>query len=68
MAKSDRVAAIGVGYSTTGRRTGLNRRQLVAQAATAAMRDCGITADQIDGVVLHVGTSRTGVPLAARPA
>ncbi len=62
MAKSDRVAAIGVGYSTTGRRTGLNRRQLVAQAATAAMRDCGITADQIDGVVLHAGIAGAEPP------
>ena len=62
MAKSDRVAAIGVGYSTTGRRTGFNRRQLVAQAITAAMKDCGITADQIDGVVLHAGIAGAEPP------
>ena len=62
MAKRDRVAAIGVGYSTTGRRTGLNRRQLVAQAAKAAMADCGISPDQIDGVVLHAGVAGAEPP------
>lgn len=62
MSKRDRVAAIGVGYSTTGRRTGLTRRQLVAQAAVKAMQDCGITADQIDGVVLHAGVAGAEPP------
>ena len=62
MANRDRVAAIGVGYSTTGRRTGLNRRQLVAQAAKKAMEDCGITPEQIDGVVLHAGVAGAEPP------
>jgi acetyl-CoA acetyltransferase len=57
MAQHDRVAAIGVGYSTVGRRTGLTSRQMTAQAARAAFDDCGITADQIDGVVMHWGVA-----------
>ena len=49
MASNNRVAAVGVGYSTTGRRTGLTSRQLAVQAATAAMRDAGMTPKDIDG-------------------
>ncbi|MDP2289335.1 MAG: thiolase family protein [Actinomycetota bacterium] len=62
MAKRDRVAAIGVGYSDTGRWLGLSRRELAAQAGVAAMNDCGITADQIDGVVLHAGIAGAEPP------
>lgn len=57
MATSDRVAAIAVGYSQVGRRSGLSSRQMVAQAATAAFADCGITPDQIDGVAMHAGVA-----------
>jgi 3-oxoacyl-[acyl-carrier-protein] synthase III len=49
MASNNRVAAVGVGYSTTGRKTGLTSRQLAVQAATAAMRDAGMTPKDIDG-------------------
>ena len=49
MASNTRVAAVGVGYSTTGRKTGLTSRQLAVQAATAAMRDAGMTPKDIDG-------------------
>ncbi|HEY2332515.1 MAG TPA: thiolase family protein [Acidimicrobiales bacterium] len=57
MATNDRVAAIGVGYSQVGRRTGLTSRQMTAQAGRAAFDDCGITAAQIDGVVMHWGVA-----------
>ncbi|HEY3942590.1 MAG TPA: thiolase family protein [Acidimicrobiales bacterium] len=52
-AKSNRVAIVGVGYSTVGRRTGLSLEQLTAQASAAAMADAGITAADIDGVAVH---------------
>ncbi len=50
MAQVPRVAAVGVGYSTTGRRTGLNSRQLAIEGAKAAMDDAGMTPTDIDGV------------------
>jgi acetyl-CoA acetyltransferase len=49
MAREQRVAAVGVGYSTTGRRTGLTSRQLGVQAAKAAMADAGVQPSDIDG-------------------
>ncbi|MGE0388401.1 MAG: thiolase family protein [Gammaproteobacteria bacterium] len=52
MASQTRVAVAGVGYSTTGRRTGLSSRQLATQAARAAFADCGMTPKDIDGVSL----------------
>ena len=62
MAKRDRVAAIGVGYSDTGRWLGRSRRELAAQAGVAALNDAGITGDQIDGVVLHAGIAGAEPP------
>jgi len=47
---SGRVAIVGVGYSTVGRRTGLSVRQLTAQAGTAALADAGLSGADIDGV------------------
>jgi acetyl-CoA acetyltransferase len=53
----DRVAAVGVGYSTTGRRTGLASWQLAMQASQAAMKEAGMTAADIDGVALLWGVA-----------
>lgn len=50
MTSSTRVAAIGVGYSETGRKTNLTAKQLTIQAAKAAMQDAGVSPDDIDGV------------------
>lgn len=49
---SNRVAIVGVGYSTTGRRTGLSSRQLAMQAGKAALADAGMTPADVDGVTL----------------
>jgi acetyl-CoA acetyltransferase len=49
MSRDQRVAAVGVGYSTTGRRTGLTSRQLAVQAGKAAMADAGMKPSDIDG-------------------
>src|SRR5690606_31911801 len=57
MKGNDRVAAVGVGYSTTGRRTGLTSWQLAIQAATAALADAGMTAKDLDGVALLWGVA-----------
>ena len=57
MKTNEQVAAVGVGYSTTGRRTGLSSWQLAIQAATAAMADAGMTAADIDGVTLLWGVA-----------
>jgi acetyl-CoA acetyltransferase len=54
---TDRVAAVGVGYSTTGRHTGLTSWQLAIQAATAAMDDAGLTPADIDGLCLLWGVA-----------
>ena len=54
---TDRVAAVGVGYSTTGRATGLTSWQLAVQAAKAALDDAGLTPDDIDGVCLLWGVA-----------
>ncbi len=50
MANRNRVAIVGVGYSTTGRNTGLTSRQLALQAGLAALDDAGMTPDDVDGV------------------
>src|SRR5262245_6816337 len=44
-----RVAVVGAGYSTIGRRTGLSARQLTTQCVKAALDDAGLTAADIDG-------------------
>jgi acetyl-CoA acetyltransferase len=59
---SRRVAIVGVGYSTIGRRTGLTLPELTVQASVAAIADAGITAKDIDGVAVH------GFPHQAMPA
>src|SRR5690606_41766290 len=58
MKGNERVAAVGVGYSTTGRRTGLTSWQLAIQAATAALADAGMTAQDLDGVALRWRVAR----------
>jgi acetyl-CoA acetyltransferase len=50
---TDRVAIVGVGYSTVARDTGLSYKELTIQSATAAMADAGMGPGDIDGVVLH---------------
>ncbi|WP_329251251.1 thiolase family protein [Streptomyces canus] len=53
MPKKQRVAIVGVGYSTVGRDTGLSLDTLTAQASIAAMEDAGVKPADIDGVVVH---------------
>lgn len=53
MSGGNRVAIVGVGYSTVGRGTGLSLEALTAQASIAAMGDAGIRATDIDGVATH---------------
>ncbi|MGX7678566.1 thiolase family protein [Jatrophihabitans sp. DSM 45814] len=53
MAKKQRVAIVGVGYSTVGRDTGLSLDELTAQASIAAMQDAGVSPKDIDGVAVH---------------
>jgi acetyl-CoA acetyltransferase len=53
MAARPRVAIVGVGYSQIGRSTGLSLEMLTAQASVAAMRDAGVAATDVDGVVVH---------------
>ena len=55
MTRPDRVAIVGVGYSTVGRSTGLTLNELVAEAAVAAMDDAGMTPADIDGVATMGG-------------
>ena len=43
MRTTDKVAAVGVGYSTTGRSSGLTSWQLAIQASMAALDDAGDT-------------------------
>lgn len=50
MTDRGRVAIVGVGYSTVGRRTGLTERELMAQAGVAALSDAGLEPSAIDGV------------------
>jgi acetyl-CoA acetyltransferase len=49
---NQRIAIVGVGYSTTGRRTGLTSRQLAVQAGKAALEDAGMLPSDVDGVTL----------------
>ncbi|MFI1293274.1 thiolase family protein [Streptomyces sp. NPDC020792] len=53
MPKKQRVAIVGVGHSTVGRKTGLSLDALTAQASVAAMDDAGLKPADIDGVVVH---------------
>jgi acetyl-CoA acetyltransferase len=49
MTNDIRVAAVGVGYSETGRRLDYSSRQLAVQAAKRAMDDAGMKPTDIDG-------------------
>ena len=49
MSTGNRVAIVGVGYSTIGRRTGLTPGQLTTQCVQAALDDAGMTVADIDG-------------------
>jgi len=53
MSKGQRVAVVGVGYSTIGRNIGLSLEHLAAQASVSAMADAGLRPADIDGVVTH---------------
>jgi acetyl-CoA acetyltransferase len=55
--KHTEVAAVGVGYSTTGRRTGLSSFELARQATNAALADAGMTTTDLDGVTLLWGVA-----------
>jgi acetyl-CoA acetyltransferase len=57
MKTADRVAAVGVGYSTTGRHTGLTSWQLAIQAAKAALDDAGMAPHELDGISLLWGVA-----------
>ena len=55
--RAQEVAAVGVGYSTTGRTTGLSSFELARQATMAALDDAGMTRDDLDGVTLLWGVA-----------
>src|ERR1700728_757850 len=55
--KHTEVAAVGVGYSKTGRRTGLSSFELARQATTAALADAGMTTADLDGGCLVWGVA-----------
>jgi acetyl-CoA acetyltransferase len=57
MKTTDEVAAVGVGYSATGRRLGLSSWELGIQAATAALADAGMSPRDVDGVTLLWGVA-----------
>ena len=57
MKVNERVAAVGVGYSKTGRRTGLGSWPLAIQACRSAMDDAGMTPADIDGVAVLWGVA-----------
>jgi acetyl-CoA acetyltransferase len=48
----DRVAVVGVGFSTVARDTGLSYKELTRQSMQAAMDDAGMEPTDIDGVAL----------------
>jgi acetyl-CoA acetyltransferase len=48
-----KVAIVGVGYSTVGRRTGLSLAQLSVQASAAALADAGLKGSDVDGIAVH---------------
>jgi acetyl-CoA acetyltransferase len=62
MTSKNRVAAVGVGYSKTGRSLGLTSRQLAVQAATAALSDAGMTPADIDGSTMLWGVAGAAPP------
>jgi acetyl-CoA acetyltransferase len=47
--RDSRVAVVGVGYSTIGRRTGLTSQQLTTQCVKAALDDAGLGPRDVDG-------------------
>jgi acetyl-CoA acetyltransferase len=47
--KNSRVAIVGVGYSTIGRKTGFTSQQLTVQCVKAALEDAGLRPSDIDG-------------------
>jgi acetyl-CoA acetyltransferase len=49
--KRNAVAIVGVGESRMGRLRGMSALRLTLEAATAALRDAGLTAQSIDGVL-----------------
>jgi acetyl-CoA acetyltransferase len=55
--KHQEVAAVGVGYSKTGRNTGLSSFELARQATVAALSDAGMTTSDLDGVTLLWGVA-----------
>src|SRR5437588_754880 len=55
--KHQELVAVGVGYSTTGRNTGLSSFELARQATMAALADAGMTTADIDGVTLLWGVA-----------
>ena len=59
MVTGNRVAIVGVGYSTVGRKTGLSTEELTIQATKAALADAGLTTRDIDGIT-SVGTDPLG--------
>ena len=65
MAKRQRVAIVGIGYSTIGRHTGLSLDTLTAQSAVAAMQDAGVKPTDIDGVTSVINNMTIAVPVAA---
>ena len=67
---SNRVAIVGVGFSTVGRDTGLSYKELAAQSAIAAMDDAGMEGKDIDGIAFSVlgEPEATGEPPALRSA
>ena len=57
MAQRNRVAVAGVGYSTTGRSTGLSAQELSIQAGLAALQDAGMKPKDIDGCTMLCGVA-----------
>jgi len=62
MRTNQRVAAVGVGYSATGRRLGFTSRQLAVQAATAALADAGLQPTDVDGSTMLWGVAGAAPP------
>ena len=48
-----RVAAVGVGFSPTGRRLGLSNLTMTAMSCKAAMEDAGLAPKDIDGIGVY---------------
>src|SRR5262245_34305367 len=72
LSEGRRVAAVGIGYSTLGRATGLTPAELVVQSVTAALDDARVKPADVDGVAVlvfhqhHVSAGQTaalvGIP------